>query len=62
MSSSWSDAPESASATGVPSDKFSIHEQDRAVVRENLVRACVEATREPALQLQLCVCLLVISR
>ena len=67
INTSWNDEEpsttlDSAAAIAKREPKWSIHEQDRALIRENLVRACVESSRESALQLQLSVCILVVSR
>lgn len=68
INTSWNDEREPATALDSGAviakrePKWSIHEQDRALIRENLVRACVDSSRESALQLQLSVCILVVSR
>ena len=68
INTSWNDeretstALDSAVAMAKREPKWSIHEQDRALIRENLVRACVDSSHESALQLQLSVCILVVSR
>jgi len=68
INTSWNEdkepstALDSATAIAKREAKWSVHEQDRAVIRENLVRACVDSSRESALQLQISVCILVVSR
>ena len=68
INTSWNEdkepstALDSAAAIAKREAKWSVHEQDRALIRENLVRACVDSSRESALQLQISVCILVVSR
>ena len=57
VSQSW--VPKEAADTVNPELTFSIHEQDKALVRENIVQATVQAPEVIRIQLALCISMII---